>query len=1134
MRLLLSTRRFFPLFVTQFLGAFNDNLFKNAMVILVTYRIAAENSAQAAMIVNIAYGLFILPFFLFSPLAGQIADKIDRAVIARLVKLAEIGLALLGGAGVYLESLPLLMLTLFGFGTHSAFFGPVKYAILPQHLRDNELLSGNAYIDASTFLAILLGTIAGGKFVLGHMGILLIVAALVLVALLGYLSSRGIPTAPAPDPSLRLSFNLWRNTFDLIRQARLQREVFLCILGISWFWLIGSLFLAQIPSFAKEVLRADENVVVVFLTMFAVGIAVGSLLCSRWMHGAVHAKPVPLAALGMTLFALRLAMTSSHAVASQNGALMGIADFLRQPGNWRILADFFGLAVCGGLYSVPLYTLLQKSADKTYGARAIACNNLVNALFMVGAAAMAVGMLKLHFTIPQIFLAVGIINFFAAIYICKLLPFSLIGAFLKLVYRVRVEGLENYAKAGERVLIVANHTSFLDAALIASFLPERVTFAINTFIAQRRWMKPLLSLVNTLSLDPTNPFAAKALIETLRKDGKCMIFPEGRITITGSLMKIYEGPGMIADKAGAMILPVRIDGAQYSTFSHLRGKVRIRWFPRITLTVLPTRRFALPDDVKGRKRRQLAGEQLYDLMANMMFESSRIDSTLIKTLLEATRIHGRGHIVVEDPLRKPLSYGQFLTRTFVVARLIKRFVAKDEERIALMLPNVASTALAFFAIQTLGRVTAMINFSSGPSQVGSACRSGALKTVITSERFVGIAKLQAVVEAITSAGVRVLYLEEMQKELRFSDKILGLLSGYAPEAVIRWTIQSKPEDPAVLLFTSGSEGAPKGVLLSNRNILANRFQLASAVDFGPQDVVFNCLPMFHAFGLTGGTLLPLLSGIRTFFYPSPLHYRIVPEMIYDTNATIIFGTDTFLAGYARFAHPYDCHSLRYVFAGAERLKDETRTQWNEKFGLRVLEGYGATETAPVMSVNTAMHYRRGTVGRLLPGITARLEDVPGIDQGRQLFVKGPNVMLGYLKEDKPGVLQPLADGWYDTGDIVSIDPEGYVRIMGRTKRFAKIGGEMISLATVETVFAALWPEWNHAVVSVPDSRKGEALVLLTEKRDASIDPVREAFRNRGLSELSIPRRLVKVDKLPLLGTGKTDYVKARQIAMTED
>lgn len=1133
MQPLLSARRFFPLFVTQFLGAFNDNLFKNAMVILVTYRIAAESSTRAAMLVNVAYGLFILPFFLFSPLAGQLADKVDRARIARLVKLAEIGLALLGGAGVYLQSLPLLMLTLFGFGTHSAFFGPVKYAILPQHLHDDELLAGNAYIDASTFLAILLGTIAGGKLVLGPVGVFLILGALIVVAFVGYLSSRNIPVAPPPDPGVRLSFNLWRNTLDLIRQAHQQREVFLCILGISWFWLIGSLFLAQIPSFAKDVLHADENVVVLFLTMFAVGIAVGSLLCSRWMHGAVHAKPVPLAALGMTLFALHLSMTTGHAAGAVDGALMGATDFLRQTGNWLILFDFFALAVCGGFYSVPLYTLLQKSADKTYGARAMACNNLVNALFMVAAAGLAVGMLKLRFTIPHIFLTVGIMNFFAAIYICKLLPFSLISAFLKLIYRVELQGLENYEKAGKRVLIVANHASFLDAALIASFLPERVTFAINTFIAQRRWVKPLLSLVDTFAVDPTNPFATKAMIEMLRKDGKCMIFPEGRITVTGSLMKIYEGPGMIADKAGAMILPIRIEGAQYTPFSYLRGKVRIRWFPKITLTVLPPRRFTLPEDVKGRKRRQLAGEQLYDLMASMMFESSRIDSTLLKTLLEARRIHGRRHIIVEDPLRKPLNYGQFLTRTFVLARLIRRCVPRDEERIGLMLPNVASTALAFFALQALGRVTAMINFSSGPAQVGGACRSGALRTVITSERFVGMAKLQAVVDAIKSTGVRVLYLEGMQKQLRLSDKLLGLLYGSIPEIVVRWTVTAKPDEPSVLLFTSGSEGAPKGVMLSHRNILANRFQLASAVDFGPQDIVFNCLPMFHAFGLTGGTLLPLLSGIRTFFYPSPLHYRIVPEMIYDTNATIIFGTDTFLAGYARFGHPYDCHSLRYVFAGAERLKEETRTQWNEKFGLRVLEGYGATETAPVISVNTAMHYRKGTVGRLLPGITGRLETVPGIEDGQQLFVKGPNVMVGYLKEDKPGVLQPLAHGWYDTGDVVSIDSAGYIRILGRTKRFAKIGGEMISLTTVETVIAALWPDRNHAVVSVPDTRKGEVLVLLTDKRDASLDPLRGAFRTHGLSELSIPRRLVTLDKLPLLGTGKTDYVKARQMAMAE-
>ena len=913
-----------------------------------------------------------------------------------------------------------------------------------------------------------------------------------------------------------------------MQSARTNRDVFLCILGISWFWFVGAIFLAQIPPFAKDVLHADENVVVLFLTMFAIGIATGSVLCSKIMRGQINAKAVPLAALGMTVFAFRLYTTSGNAAASANGDLLGAWAFLMHAENWRVLFDFFALAVCGGFYSVPLYTMLQHRADKAHGARAIACNNLMNAFFMVVAAVLAVVMIKAGLSIPQIFGVVAIMNLFVAIYICKLLPFTLASFVLKLLYRVEVKGLENFTKAGDRVLIVANHTSFLDAVLIAAFLPERVTFAINTHIAQKRWLKPLLAMVDAFTLDPTNPLAAKALIERVRDNHKCMIFPEGRITITGALMKIYEGPGMIADKADAMILPIRIEGAQYSPLSYLKGKVKIRWFPKISLTILPPRKFSLPDDVKGRKRRQLASAQLYDLMSEMIFKSSQTEATLIETLLEARRIHGSGHVIVEDPQRKPLSYGTFIMRLCVLSRLLRREIDVTEGKVGVMLPNATASVATFFALQAMGRVAAMINFTAGPAQVVSACRSCMLKHVISSRRFIEMAKLAVVEEALISNGVQIVYLEDLQDKVRLTDKLYGLMARISPERLV---VHSKPQEAAVILFTSGSEGTPKGVALSHLNILSNKFQLASRIDFGPQDIVFNCLPMFHAFGLTGGTLLPLLSGIRTFFYPSPLHYRIVPEMIYDTNATVVFGTDTFLSGYARFAHPYDCHSLRYVFAGAEKVKDETRRMWIEKFGLRLLEGYGATEAAPVISVNTAMHYRSGTVGRLLPGIEARLEAVEGIDDGQRLYVKGPNVMLGYYREDKPGLLQPLVDGWYDTGDIVTLDADGYISICGRAKRFAKIGGEMVSLTAVETAIAAIWPAFNHAVVSIPDEKKGEALVLLTEYDAADQSAILAAFRSKGLNELAMPRRMIKLDKLPVLGSGKTDYIKAKEIAL---
>lgn len=383
-------------------------------------------------------------------------------------------------------------------------------------------------------------------------------------------------------------------------------------------------------------------------------------------------------------------------------------------------------------------------------------------------------------------------------------------------------------------------------------------------------------------------------------------------------------------------------------------------------------------------------------------------------------------------------------------------------------------------------------------------------------------KLGAIVEE-TQREVQFVWLDELRATISTFEKIRGLLRKYRP------LVRRSPEDPAVILFTSGSEGAPKGVVLTHRNILSNAAQAASRIDFHPGDKVFNVLPVFHSFGLTAGTVLPLIAGVPVFFYPSPLHYRIVPELVYVSNATIIFGTDTFLNGYARTAHPYDFRSIRYIFSGAEPVKPSTRETYMEKFGLRILEGYGVTETAPVISLNTPMYNRSGTVGKIMPGMEWRLEPVPGIDEGGRLFVRGANVMAGYLKAEKPGVLEPLKDGWHDTGDIVTIDADGFVKIRGRAKRFAKIAGEMVSLAAIEALAGELWPGALSVVSAVPDAKKGERLVLLTDAPGASRAAFMAFAKSRGAMDIMVPAE-VNIGAVPVLGSGKVDFVSARKLA----
>jgi acyl-[acyl-carrier-protein]-phospholipid O-acyltransferase/long-chain-fatty-acid--[acyl-carrier-protein] ligase len=1125
---LLKTRRFLPLFTTQFLGALNDNLFKNALVILATYRLAEQAGMSPQILATLAAGIFILPFFLFSATAGRMADRFDKSRLIVAIKLCEIAFMGLAAWGFLAGSVPLLLFVLFLMGLHSTFFGPLKYGILPVQLRPEELLGGNGLIEAGTFLAILVGTIVGGFLILSDWGVEAVSILAVAVAVAGTIAGLFVPRAAPADPDLKIHFNIVAETIQLVRESTQRRDLRLAMLGISWFWLVGATFLSQFPVFAKDVLGANEHVVTLFLTAFSIGIGIGSLLCNRLLKGEVSAKYVPLGALAITLFTVDLYFASRTAMPGPE--LIGALDYLGRLQNWRILADLVLIAIASGLYIVPLYAILQTRSEESHRSRVIAANNILNAGFMVAAAVATMAMLKLQFSVPDVFLTIGLLNLVVALYICKLLPDAIVKGVLawlfRLAYRVEVKGIENATRAGKRTVIVVNHVSFLDGALLATFLPGRPVFAIDTFIAKQWWVRPFLRLFDGFPLDPTNPMAVKALIREVEKDRTCVIFPEGRITVTGALMKIYEGPAMIADKAKAEILPVRIDGAQYTPFSRLRGKLRLRLFPKITISIEAPRRFEVPEALRGRARRQAVGRALYDVMTELVFATCDWRKTLFSALLEARKIHGGASLILDDPERRPLSYDRLVTGSFVLGRRLAR-LTEPGERVGMLLPNASGAAVAFFALQATGRVPALLNFTTGFGNMQAALKAAEIRTIVTSRRFLDAAKLGDIAAKLGETA-RIVALEDLRAEIGVVDKLCGLVASRFARWSYRPAISSNA--PAVILFTSGSEGTPKGVVLSHENILANRYQLSSVVDFNPTDIVFNALPIFHSFGLTGGLLLPLLAGVRTFLYPSPLHFRIVPELIYDTNATIVFGTDTFLAGYARVANAYDFYSVRYVFAGAERVRDETRRVWGEKFGLRILEGYGATETAPAIAVNTPMHYKAGTVGRILPGITIRLDPVPGIDEGGRMSLTGPNVMLGYLRAEHPGVIEKPEGGWYDTGDIVKLDAQGFAIILGRAKRFAKIAGEMVSLAAVEQAAATLWPEHLHACVALPDPRKGEQLVLVTEQQGASRDDLLREARRLGLPELFVPRTVLPVARVPVLGTGKTDYAATRLLA----
>ena len=1117
---LMTTRRFVPLFWCQFFSAFNDNFVKNALALLILYTLALENGP---VLVTLAGGLFMLPFFLLSSLGGEMADRFDKGVVARRLKFAEIFVVAIAGVGFLLHDVNILLAALTGMGVLGALFGPIKYGILPDHLSRDELVAGNALVETATFLAILGGTVGGG-LAIHHLNHELIAVITIGFGVISWISAAFIPHTGSRAPDLKIDPNIARSTLRVLKQLYAQPKLFRGALVVSWFWAVGIIVLSLLPTLVKENVGGDESVTTLFLACFVVGIAFGSLLAARVSRGRIILSLAPIGSVLMGVFGLDLGLMLLGAAPPPNSVTWDT--FFQAPGGLRAAFDLVGLATAGGLLIVPVFAWIQATSGEDERARVIAGNNVLNAAFMVAATVIIVALQAAGLGAATLFVLTGAACLVATVVIAKILPGSFLRDIVLLIFRfafrLEVHGEEHLRNAGPNAVVAVNHVSFLDAPLVMALLDTDPVFAIDKTIATRWWVKPFLKLARTYALDPTKPMATRALINQVKAGDSLVIFPEGRITVTGSLMKIYDGAALIADKAEAPVVPVRIDGLERTPFSHLSTKQANKaWFPKVTVTILPSRRLEVDQTLIGRRRRHAAGSALTDEMADAIFRTTPIDRTLPEAVAAAATKYGTGRIAVQDPMGAELSYSKLLLGTSVLAQKFATETVAGE-KVGVLLPNSAGVAVVLLALQRIGRVPAMLNFTAGPANLVAACKAAEVRTVYSSRAFVEKARLEKEIAALGQA-VRVVMLEDLRAGIGTMQKLRGFLGA-------RSIPRGDPDAPAVVLFTSGSEGTPKGVVLSHRNILANCAQVAARIDFGPADIIFNVLPVFHSFGLTGGLMLPLVSGVKTYLYPSPLHYRIIPELVYATNATALFGTDTFLTGYARSANAYDFRSLRFVVAGAEPVKPETRKVWSERFGLRILEGYGITEASPVVAVNTPMFNKAGTVGRLLPALEHRLDAVDGVDVGGRLMLRGPNVMLGYLRVESPGVLEAPPEGWHDTGDIVAIDEEGFVAIKGRLKRFAKVAGEMVSLSAVERFVQAAFPEHQHAAVALPDPRKGERIVLVTTEPGLTRAAVLEAGRAAHAAELMFPAEVIVVEHLPLLGSGKTDYVSITRLA----
>jgi acyl-[acyl-carrier-protein]-phospholipid O-acyltransferase/long-chain-fatty-acid--[acyl-carrier-protein] ligase len=690
---------------------------------------------------------------------------------------------------------------------------------------------------------------------------------------------------------------------------------------------------------------------------------------------------------------------------------------------------------------------------------------------------------------------------------------------LQVLFRFRAYDLGALKTPGP-VLLIPNHLSWIDWLFLWVCLDEDWKFVTSSLSAQTSWLHRKIMINRyTLPVDPGSPYAVKRMAEFLKGGGRLVLFAEGRLSRTGTLMKLFDGTGFLIFKTKAKVITAYLRGAGRLPFSPNPGWKRC--FPKITAHFSAT--LVAPDlgDIRTVRARALLTNWLRDQMVRQQFEVEMAfgAQNVLAAVADTARQHP-GQVILEDATLQTLTYRKLMVGADVLAHALRGMVLGGE-RIGLLLPNVNATPVVILALWSLGKVPALLNFSSGTPTMLVCAELAGLKYLVTSRAFLERARLN--MDDFVKAGISLIYLEDVRAGITGSRKLFTLLRHIflQPSA-----FSLQPSATAVIVFTSGSEGVPKGVELTHGNLLANIRQMLAVTDLTDCDRLFNCLPLFHSFGFTVGTFLPLVRGIYVFLYPSPLHYRMVPSVLYDRDCTVFISTNTFLNGYARKAHPYDFRSLRYLFCAAEKLQEATALAWSQKYGVRILEGYGATECSPCVSVNTPLEPRYGSVGRLLPGMDYELEPVEGVEDGQRLFVHGPNVMKGYLNAEANAKFQALG-GWYDTGDVVSVDADGYLHIRGRMKRFAKVSGEMVSLTAVEDALAGAFPKYGLrcqvAIITRPDEGKGEVLIAVTNEPKLTLDEIRDAIKARGLTNLSTPREIKVVKEIPKLGTGKVNH-----------
>ena len=1114
-------RGFWSIWATQFQESFSDLAYRWLVISFVTHMVMDAESTRE-FLKALAGVLFAAPFVLFSPTGGFLADRFSKRSVILGTKFAEVLVMAVAFAGLALGNLPIMLLALFLRGIQSSCYSPSKFGMLPEVLPASLLSWGNGVIELGSFLAIISGTVAGTTLYsqfsdqLGYAGLLLFA-----VTLIGVVISLTLPRVPAAGGTKPLRLNPVAGLASEWRSMRQDRTLFLAVLGITYFFMLATLLQLAVNDYGLNVLNVGSNRTGYLLAAIGIGIGIGSLAAGYLSGGKIEYGLVPMGAAGMTLFSLLFSLAPGFLASSILIASLGFA---------------------GGFFAVPVMAIIQHRPDAARKGGVIAASNQLS-FIGVGVASLVYGALTgfLHFSIPAVFVFGGIMTLFATIYAIRLMPDALLRLIVWIlvhsVYRMRVQGAENIpAKGG--ALLVSNHLSLVDALLLGGSTQRHVRFLMFKGLYDRRIIGFFARAARAIPISseqrPRDMIRSlRTASEAIRHGEVVCIFAEGQMTRIGQLLPFRRGFERIMKNVDAPIIPVHLDGIWGSIFTFERGRFIWKVPKRALHPITVSYGTPLPSTSTAVQVRQAVQE----LQTEAYAEHGQRLKPLPYAFIDSARRHPF-RVAMADATKR-LRLGAALTRTVLLARKLEPEWA-GQEMVGILLPPSLAGAVVNFAALLCGKIPVNLNYTLSSEGIASCARQCSIQTVITSKAFLERVKIDVPGKAIL--------LEDVAAHIGIGDKVKALLSAWLLPASMLVRRRVQPDDLATVIFSSGSTGEPKGVMLTHDNVTSNIAQLEQCIGFDRRDCLLGILPFFHSFGFTGTLMLPLTRGLRVVFHPTPFDARTIGSLVLEHGVTFLLATPTFLQSYIRRCDPGQFGSLKLVVVGAEKLQDRVAQAFEDKFGIRPLEAYGCTECSPAVTVNTrdfrARGFRqvgakRGKIGHALPGVSIRIVDPESMEPlaiGKPglMLVRGPNVMKGYLGRPAE-TAKVVRDGWYVTGDIATMDEDGFVEITDRLSRFSKIGGEMVPHVRVEEKLQELVnaTEQVFVVTGGPDEKKGERLLVLHTLDSDRLKDCLDRLNESGLPNLWMPRpgAFFKVDGIPYLGTGKLDLRKVREMAI---